>query len=51
MNQLPAGFVEEMSLQLPQEELQAFLQSYEQPYLRGLRMNRLKPCSFVAEGI
>ncbi len=38
MKGLPQDFVEEMSRQL-QGELSAFLHAYEEPYLRGLRLN------------
>ena len=40
--QLPPGFVEDMSRQLPAGELTAFLRSYEQTYVRGLRLNARK---------
>lgn len=42
MNTLPADFVQWMSRQLP-DELSAFLHAYDEPYVRGLRLNPLKP--------
>lgn len=42
MNKLPEAFVERMAVQLG-DELAAFLHTYEEPYLRGLRFNPLKP--------
>lgn len=43
MTALPQDFIHWMSRQLPQEELSAFLHAYEEPYLRGIRLNPLKP--------
>ena len=42
MNQLPKVFVDRMAAQL-QDELPAFLRTYEEPYQRGIRLNPLKP--------
>lgn len=42
MNELPKPFVEQMAAQLG-NELAAFLRTYEEPYLRGIRLNPLKP--------
>ena len=41
MNQLPKVFVDRMAAQL-QDELPAFLRTYEEPYQRGIRLNPLK---------
>lgn len=41
MNQLPQAFVQRMT-ELLQDEAAAFLQSYQEPYWRGLRMNPMK---------
>ena len=52
MNTLPRQFVENMAGRLG-DELPAFLRSYEEPYLRGIRLNPLKPVenSALPEGI
>ena len=42
MNQLPKVFVDRMAAQL-QDELPAFLRTYEEPYQRGIRLNPCKP--------
>lgn len=44
MSALPVDFVESMSRLLPEEALPAFLRCYEEPPLRGIRLNALKPC-------
>lgn len=43
MTCLPPDFVDWMSGQLPEGELPSFLHAYEEPYLRGIRRNPLKP--------
>ena len=52
MNTLPEQFIQNMAEQLG-DELPAFLRSYEEPYLRGIRLNPLKPVedSALPEGI
>ena len=52
MNTLPRQFVENMAGRLG-DELPAFLRSYEEPYLRGIRLNPLKAVEAAAlpEGI
>ena len=52
MNTLPRQFVENMAGRLG-DELPAFLRSYEEPYLRGIRLNPLKPIedSALPEGV
>ena len=47
---LPEEFIEWMSRQLPPEELPAFLNSYDAPYLRGYRLNTLKGTGSLPEG-
>ena len=42
MNTLPEQFIQNMAERLG-DELPAFLRSYEEPYLRGIRLNPLKP--------
>ena len=52
MNTLPEQFIQNMAEQLG-DELPAFLRSYEEPYLRGIRLNPLKAVEAAAlpEGI
>ncbi|MGN0970740.1 MAG: RNA methyltransferase, partial [Aristaeellaceae bacterium] len=52
MNTLPEQFIQNMAERLG-DELPAFLRSYEEPYLRGIRLNPLKPVedSALPEGI
>ena len=52
MNTPPREFVENMAGRL-RDELPDFLRSYEEPYLRGIRLNPLKPVddSALPEGI
>ncbi|MGN0761846.1 MAG: RsmB/NOP family class I SAM-dependent RNA methyltransferase [Aristaeellaceae bacterium] len=52
MNTLPEQFIQSMAERLG-DELPAFLRSYEEPYLRGIRLNPLKPVedSALPEGI
>ena len=42
MNAMPGSFIERMSRQL-RDELPDFLHALEQPAIRGIRMNRMKP--------
>ncbi len=49
MTCLPPDFVAWMSGQLPEGELSAFLHAYEEPYLRGIRRNPLKPTAAGVE--
>ena len=44
MSALPADFLTSMSRVLPEEQLPAFLRTYDAPPLRGIRFNPLKPC-------
>ena len=52
MNTLPEQFIQNMAERLG-DELPAFLRSYEEPYLRGIRLNPLKPVedSALPEGV
>ncbi len=52
MTQLPQQFVARMAAQLG-DELPAFLRAYEEPYLRGLRLNPLKSVTqeYLPEGL
>lgn len=50
MNSLPQAFVDRMAAQLG-DELPAFLRTYEEPCLRGIRLNPLKPTAERPEGL
>ncbi|MGN1020164.1 MAG: RsmB/NOP family class I SAM-dependent RNA methyltransferase [Aristaeellaceae bacterium] len=52
MNALPEQFVQNMAARLG-DELPAFLRTYEEPYLRGIRLNPLKAVDAAAlpEGV
>lgn len=42
MTCLPQDFVDDMRALLPEAEMGAFLHSYEEPYVRGIRLNPMK---------
>lgn len=50
MSALPQAFLDRMAAQLG-EDYPAFLSSYDQPCTRGVRLNPLKPCALLPDGI
>jgi len=49
MTQLPEIFLAQMQKILPSGEFEAFLETYQDPTVRGLRFNRLKPSNIYTE--
>lgn len=48
---LPQGFIDNMAARLDAQELPAFLAAMDAPYYRGIRLNPMKPCAVLPEGL